>query len=137
MSTPIKPWSNHRQVLWAIGVVGLLLSGFGLFMAWLFQGGFGPGKQTSPPGLADVFGTMLLTIPCVYYIVVAHRPWTRKLRLTGVVIHAFVLIVLFVASLQHRGGTLPALPVLLIGPVTWVLYAKRNTFGEQSGGTSG
>src|SRR5213593_544585 len=79
MSNPIKPWSNHRQVLWAIGVFGLLLLAAGLLMAWFLQGGFGPGKQTSSTGLADIFGTILFSIPCIYYIVVAHRPWTRKL----------------------------------------------------------
>jgi hypothetical protein len=133
MSPPVKPWSNHRQVLWAIGAFGLLLLAFGLLIAWFLQGGFGPGKQTSPPGLADLFGTLLLSIPCVYYIVVAHRAWTRKLWVIGVVIHSLMLIALVAALLQYRGGSLVALPFFLIGPVTWILYAKRSTFSEQSG----
>ncbi len=80
MTNPVKPWSNHRQVLWAIGVFSLLLLAFGLFMVWFLQGGFDSGKQKSPPGLADLFGTLLLGIPCVYYIVVAHRAWSRKIQ---------------------------------------------------------
>jgi hypothetical protein len=133
MSNSVKPWSNHRQFLWAIGALGLLLLAFGLFITWFLQGGFGPGKHTSPPGLADLFATVLLSIPCVYYIVVAHRAWTRKLWVIGVVIHSVMLIGVVVTLLQYSGGSLAALPFLLIGPVTWMFYAKRNTFSEHSG----
>src|SRR5437764_13260358 len=55
MSTPIKPWSLHRQLLWLIGVLGLVLLWLGLFAAFLLQGGFGPGKQGSPPGFTALF----------------------------------------------------------------------------------
>src|SRR5262249_17463468 len=34
MSTPVKPWSIHRQILWLIGVLGLLLLWLGLFAAF-------------------------------------------------------------------------------------------------------
>ena len=133
MSNPVKPWSNHRQVLWAIGVFGLLLLAFGLFMAWLLQGGFGPGKHTSPPGLPDLFGATLLSIPYVYYVVVAHRAWSRRLWIMGVVIHS-VMVALFVfALIASSGGVAIALPFVLVGPVTWILYAKRNAFSEQPG----
>jgi hypothetical protein len=133
MSNPIKPWSNHHQVVWAIGVLGLLFLVFGLFMAWLLKGGFGPGNQTSPPGITDLFGTVLLGIPFVYYIVVAHRPWTRKLWITGVVIHCVTLIFFILALMRYRGGNLAAPPFLLVGLVTWILYAKRNALSENSG----
>jgi hypothetical protein len=133
MSNSLKPWSNHRQVLWAVGALGLLLSAFGLFLAWFLQGGFGPGRHTSPPGLIDLCATLLLSIPYVYYIVVAHRAWTRKLWVIGVAIHSLLLIGVVATLLQHRGGSLVAPPLLLIGPVTWMLYAKRNTFSEHSG----
>jgi hypothetical protein len=134
MNTGIKPWSNHRQVLWALGVFGLIFLAFVLLMVWLLQGGFGPGKETSPPGLADFFGTVLLSVPCVYYIVVAHLAWTRKLWIIGVVIHSLVLIIILVmAVLAHHGGSFAALPFLLGGPVAWILYAKRNTLSERLG----
>ena len=133
MSAPVKPWTNHRQVLWAIGGLGLLLLAFGLSMAWFLQGGFGPGKQTSPPGIANWCFGMLLAIPCIYYIIVAHRPWSRKLWITGVIIHAVLLAFFLFAVIASGGTAIMALPFLLVGPITWVLYAKRNTFSERSG----
>src|SRR5882724_1109387 len=130
MTNPVKPWSNHRQVLWAIGVFSLLLLAFGLFMVWFLQGGFDSGKQKSPPGLADLFGTLLLGIPCVYYIVVAHRAWSRKLWIIGLVIHSVLLALFILALITSRGSAAIALPFLLVGPVTWILYAKRNTLSR-------
>jgi hypothetical protein len=133
MTAPVKPWSNHRKVLWAIGALGLLLLAFGLLVAWFLQGGFGPGKQTSPPGLTELCVGLLLGIPCVYYIIVAHRPWSRKLWIVGVAIHSVLLALFLFAVIKSSGAAFLALPFLLVGPVTWLLYAKRNTFSEQSG----
>jgi hypothetical protein len=133
MNNPVKPWSNNRQFLWAIGVLGLVLVTFGLGLAFLLQGGFGPGSRTSPPGVAELGGGVLLSIPCVYYVVVAHRPWTRKLWFIGVIIHCVMLLAFLISILQSRGGSIVLLPVLLVGPVTWILYAKRNTFSENPG----
>src|SRR5258707_710596 len=133
MSTPIKPWSNHRQILWAVGVVGLVLIVLALSVTVFLQGGFGPGLKTSPPGLPEFLGIGLLAVPFVYYVVVAHRPWTRKLWLVGVVIHLLFLVFLLFTLVASRGGSIIALPFLLVGPVTWILYAKRNTFSETPG----
>lgn len=133
MSKSIKPWSNHRQVLWAIGAFDLLLLAFTLFMAWFLQGGFGPGKQTSPPGLPDLFGAVLLGIPFAYYLVVAHRASSRRLWIIGIIIHSILLTAFLFALVVSSGGVLIALPFLLVAPVTWFLYAKRNTFSETPG----
>ena len=128
MTTPIKPWSNHRQVLWAMGVFGLFLLAFGLFMNCVF-GGFGPGAQPPPwPGLMDMLGLVLLTVSCVYYIAVAHRVWTRNLWLIGVVIHSLLFIILLIMLFPFSGVRLLVWPIFLIGPLTWILYAKRNRF---------
>ncbi len=133
MNAPVKPWSNHRQVLWAVGAIGLLLLTFGLVMAWFLQGGFGPGKQSSPPGLADLLVAILLGIPCAYYMIVAHRPWSRRLWVAGVTIHSALFAVFLFVLIESGGTAVLALPFLVVGPVTWLLYAKRNTFSQRSG----
>ena len=132
MSSSIKPWSTQRQVLWALGVFGLVF--WILAVLWaLVIGGFGPGKQVPRAGLADLPWLCLPTVPCFYYIVVAHRVWTRRLWRAGAVMHVLMIIV-FVASVAlTRGDTLVLLPFLLIGPLTWILHAKRNPLTEMSG----
>src|SRR5438445_10947286 len=94
MSNPINPCSNHRQILWAVGVVCLILIALALCVTFFLQGGFGPGSKTSAPGFPEFLGIPLLAVPFVYYVVVAHRPWTRKLWLVGVVIHLLLLVFL-------------------------------------------
>ena len=108
MSNRIKPWSNHRQILWAIGVFGLLFWAFGLFMLCTITL-LGPGSQSSPPDVADLFGVVLCSVPYIYYIVVAHRAWTRKLWFVGVVIHCLMLILILISMLQYHGRSLVAL----------------------------
>lgn len=130
MNAPVKPWSNHRQVLWAIGALGLLLVVSGQLMSWFLQGGFGPGKQTSPPGFADLCVGILLGMPCIYYLIVAHRPWSRKLWIVGVTIHSVLVALFLYAAVNSSGAAAVALPFVLSGPVTWLLYARRNSFSE-------
>jgi hypothetical protein len=122
MNTPIKPWSIHRQVLWLVGVLGLLLLWFGLFVAFILQGGFGPGSHTSPPGLADLVFVTLCSVLGVYYIVVAHRVWTRRLWTVGLAVHGLVIVYL-IAS-----GVAAGIPLVLIWAAAWGIYARRNTF---------
>ena len=133
MRDPIKPWSNHRQLLWALGVFGLIFLAFFLFLDWLLQGGFGPGVSPRPPGLPEVFGALLFAIPCIYYIAVAHHAWTRKLWIIGIVIHSLFLLFLVVAFIGSGGRGLVLLPVFFVGPLTWFGYAKRNKLSENPG----
>jgi hypothetical protein len=133
MITPIKPWSNHRQILSAVGVVGLVLIVLALCVAFFLQGGFGPGSKTSPPRFPEFFGIALLALPFVYYVVAAQRPWTRKLWLVGVVIHLVLLLFLPSTLVACRGGNIIPLPFLLVGPAIWILYAKLNAFSEAPG----
>src|SRR6266567_714067 len=124
MNTPIKPWSNHRQVLWALGVFSLIFLALALGLIFLIQGGFGPGSKPAAPRFPEFFGAILLAIPCVYYIVVAHRAWSRKLWVVGIVIHLFLLVFLLFTLVASHGASLIVLPFLLVGPVTWYLHAK-------------
>ena len=120
----VKPWNIYRQVLWLVGVLGLLLLWAALLLAFFLRGGFGPGSQTSPPGLAELFGVLLFSIPGIYYIVVAHRVWTRRLWRAGLVIHG-LMFAIFIAI-----GAPSGIPVVLIWAVAWIVFAKRNTFAE-------
>ncbi len=122
MNTSVKPWSIYRQVLWLVGALGLLLLWLGLFAAFMLHAGFGPGKQISPPGLTDLFDVICCSALGTYYIVVAHRVWTRRLWRAGLVIHG-LLAVFLIAS-----GALSAIPMLVVWAVAWIVYAGRNTF---------
>ena len=124
MSTPIKPWSLHRQLLWLIGVLGLVLLWLGLFAAFMLQGGFGPGKQGSPPGFTALFCVISLSACCAYYIAVAHRAWTRRLFRMGVAIHGVTAVILLVS------GGLAGLAFAALWSAAWIIYARRNTFVE-------
>lgn len=126
MNTSVKPWSIYRQVLWLVGLLGLLLLWGGLFMAFVLHGGFGPGKQTSPPKFVDLVSVTVCSSLGVYYLAVAHRVWTRKLWRIGLVIHGVVVAFLIC------GGASSAIPVVLIWSVAWIVYARRNTIGETS-----
>ena len=133
MKTPTKPWSNHQQVLWALGVLGLICLALAVCLPFLLQGGFGPGSNTPSPGLPELFGAALLAVPCLYYIIVARSAWTRKLWAIGVVIHLFLVVFAVFTLVASRGGSFIILPFFLAGPVAWILYAKRNKFSEKSG----
>ncbi len=111
----------------------MLLLGCSLGVAWVLQGGFGPGAHTTPPDLVDALGAALLALPCVYYVIVARRVWTRKLWVAGVVIHLFVLLVILAVAVVGRAGSLAPVLFLLGGFTAWILYAKRNTFSKDSG----
>src|SRR5437867_440140 len=126
MNTPIKPWSIHRQILWLVGVLGLLLLWFGLFVGFVLQGGFGPGSHTSPPGLADLVGVTLCSVLGVYYIVVARGVWTRRLWRVGLAVHGLVFVYLIASGLRS------AIPLVLVWATAWIIYARRNTFANTS-----
>jgi hypothetical protein len=123
-SAPVKPWSIHRQILWLKGALGLLLLWMGLIAAFVLQGGFGPGSNTSPPGLADLVLVILCSVIGVHYILVAYRTWTRRLWRTGLALHGIVIIY-FVAN-----GELAGIPLILAWAIAWVVYARRNAFVE-------
>src|SRR5512140_3603420 len=124
MNAPIKPWSLHRQLLWLMGVVGLVLLWLGWFAAFMLQGGFGPGTQSSPPGFTAFICVVFLSACCAYYIAVARRAWTRRLFWMGVAVHGITAIILLV------GGGWAALPFAALWSAAWIIYARRNTFVE-------
>jgi len=72
------PWSNHRQVLWAVGVLGLLFLAFAFLVGWFLQGGFDPDLKHLRDVSALIF-ELIPAAPCVYYIVVAHGVWNRTM----------------------------------------------------------
>ena len=126
MSTSVKPWSLHRQILWLMGVLGLMLLLLGLFIAFMLQGGFGPGKQTSPPGFSALFDALFLSGCCIYYIAVARSVWTRRLFWIGVAVHGTTVIFLL------ANGGLAALSFAMLWSSAWIIYASRNKFIEPS-----
>ncbi len=130
MIRPLKDWSKDRQILWGTGVFGLVMLVV-LFTAWFVRGG--PGHQTTGPTVADALTTVPIGIPCLYYILVAERAWTRKLWIAGVVIHCAMLVLVINWLLQYDGMTCVVWPVILIGPPTWTVYALRHDFSADQG----
>jgi hypothetical protein len=118
------PWSNHRQLLWLVGVLGLVAASAGSVIHWLFAG-FQIGGP--PPGshLEDWIFLIVVGNVSGYYIALAHWGWSRRLWLVGVVVHSIFLLMLLVGLLLTRGGGAVALPLLLAGPTIWVLYMRR------------
>ncbi len=107
-------------MVWGTGVFGLAILAL-LFTAWLVRGVRGP-------TLADVLATLPIGVPCVYYLIVAERSWTRKLWHAGIVIH-FTTMAFVVYSLLKFGGISCVLwPVILVGPPAWTLFALRHKF---------
>src|SRR5262245_44793856 len=98
MNRPTSPRRNHRWILCVVGTGGLLFLWFSLSVAWFLQGGFGPGSNPPPTGPADLFITLLLSIPCTFYIVLANRAWTRRMRLAGFIIHGLTIVILIILS---------------------------------------
>lgn len=59
-----------------------------------------------------------------YYIAVAAVDWSRPLFGLGAVLHA-TLFVAVVILISFTDAGLLILPVISVGPVLWMLYAKR------------
>ncbi len=130
MIRPRKDWSTDRQILWWTGVFGLLMLVL-VFTAWFVRGV--PGQPSARPTLADALATTPIGIPCLYYIVVAERAWTRKLWNAGIVIHCATLILVLNWLLQYGGMTCVVWPVILVGPPAWTVFALRHKFSEGPG----
>jgi hypothetical protein len=45
MNTSVKPWNIYRQVLWLVGVLGLLLLWLALLIAFMLQGVLGLARR--------------------------------------------------------------------------------------------
>lgn len=127
MGQAIKPWSPHRQVLWAVGVFGLIFWGLAVLFT-LAVGGFGPGSEIPRASFRDLPVLLLPSAPCIYYIVVAHRVWSRVLGYIGAVMHAIMLILLLVMIVGSGERVLALLPFLIVGPIAWILHARSNGF---------
>ncbi len=97
-----------------------------LYTAWFVRAV--SGKQTAGPTLADALSTLPVGIPCVYYIIVAEGTWTRRLWVAGVVIHCTMLILVINWLLQFGGISCVVMPVILIGPPAWTVFALRHRF---------
>jgi hypothetical protein len=121
----MKPWSNLRQVLWAIGVFGLVLLALGCGFDLFIGGGFSIGRPLPPRQVGNWILVAAIAATFVYYIIAAQRQWSHTVYGVGLFVHSiFALVVLFWLCF-HIAGLL-AVPFLLIGPLTWFAYAHQN-----------
>ena len=70
------------------------------------------------------FCALCLVAVSAYYIAVAGAPWSRPLFRLGVMLHA-ALFVAVVTLISVTDGGFVNLPLIFVGPVLWMLYAKR------------
>jgi hypothetical protein len=113
-----------RTILRIAGGVGFWLWPFLCGLAWLFRG-FKPGGPQG--GLSTFQGWLCFlapTVAFVYYLCVAEMKWSRRLFVVGVIIQLGVLVAAITLSCFTDGGFLVA-PLLLVGPVAWLIYAIR------------
>ena len=125
MISPAKDARKDRQILWGTGLFGLLMLVL-LFTAWFLRAA--PAGTTGPT-LADALATVQIGALCIYYIIVAGRTWTRKLWYAGVMIHGTLLVMVINSLVQYGGISCIVLPVILVGPPTWTVYALRSSLG--------
>jgi hypothetical protein len=121
----MTPWSNLRQVLWAIGVFGLVLLILGCGFDLLIGGGFSIGGPTPPRELGNWILVAAIAVTFVYYIVAARRQWSHTLYGVGLFMHSVLALAVLWWLWFHIAGLL-AIPFLLIGPLTWFAYAHQN-----------
>jgi hypothetical protein len=121
----MTPWSNLRQVLWAIGVFGFVLLVLGCGFDLLIGGGFSIGRPLPPRQVGNWVLIAAIAATFVYYIVAAHRQWSHTLYGVGLFVHSVFAFVVLCWLWFHIAGLL-AVPFLLIGPLTWLVYAHRS-----------
>jgi hypothetical protein len=113
-----------RTILKIVGGVGFWLWPFLCSLAWLFRD-FKPGGAQG--GLSSFQGWLCFLAPTVafiYYLCAADMKWSRRLFVVGVIIQVALLIAIVTLVSFTDGGFLVA-PLLLVGPMAWLVYAIR------------
>jgi len=113
-----------RNILSVIGGICFWLWPFLCGLAWLFRG-FKPGGAQG--GLTAFQGWACFLTPTVafiYYLCVAEMRWSRRLLVIGIIVQAGMLVAVFILFSYTDGGFLVA-PLLLVGPIAWLVYAFR------------
>lgn len=94
------------------------------FTAWVFHDWKPGGAQGGLSLFQGWLCALCLVAVSAYYVAVSAAEWSRTLFRLGVVLH----VALFVAVLNLisvTDGGFVILPVTFVGPVLWMLYAKR------------
>ena len=99
-------------VLWFL--VGCLILLFYGFKAGGPQGGMPLGEW------ASCITVVLITL--IYYAIVSGNPWTRRLLMAGIVIHALWAFAVVCIVAQSGGGFIFA-PLFFAGATCWIAYA--------------
>ena len=113
-----------RTALGVLGFVGLFGWPVLSCVVWVLHD-WKPGGAKGGLSLSQGwFCAVCLEAVSAYYIAVATVDWSRSLSRLGVVLHA-ALFVALATLISFTDGGLVILPVILVGPVLWMLYAKR------------
>jgi hypothetical protein len=111
-----------RIMLGFVGVIGLVIGLMLSVLMWLFHG-FKPGGPQG--GLSAWQGWLCALAPAAaffYYACIAAFPWTRRLFVIGGVLH-LILLFAVVTLVSFTDGGFVTLPILLVGPALWIIYA--------------
>ena len=113
-----------RKALRALGFVGLLGWPVLSFVFWVLHDWKPGGAKGGPSLFQGLFCAVCLEAVSAYYIAVAAVAWSRRLSRLGAVLHA-ALFVAVITLISFTDGGFVILPVIFVGPVLWMLYAKR------------
>ncbi len=113
-----------RTALGVLGGIGVFAWPALSFIAWLFHDWKPGGAQGGLSAFQGWFCALSLVAVSAYYIAVAASEWSQRLFVTGGVLHTALLISVVMLISSTDGGFLIA-PVILVGPVIWLIYATR------------
>ena len=113
-----------RTALGVLGGIGLFAWPALSFIAWFFHDWKPGGAHGGLSAFQGWFCVLSLVAVSAYYIAVAASEWSQRLFIVGGVLHTAVLVSVVMLISCTNGGLLFA-PVILVGPVAWLVYATR------------
>jgi hypothetical protein len=113
-----------RTALGVLGVIGLFAWPVMSLVVWLFHDWSPGGAEGGLSSFQGWFCALCLVAVSAYYIAVAAVDWSRPLFGLGALLHATLLVAVVILISFTDAGFL-ILPVISVGPVLWMLYAKR------------
>ena len=113
-----------RTALGVLGCIGVFVWPVLSLIAWLFHDWKAGGAQGGLSTFQGWFCALSLVAASAYYIAVAAAKWSKGLLITGGASQTALFITVAMLISSTDGGVFIA-PVILAGPVIWLIYATR------------
>lgn len=119
----LKVMPTSLNILRIVGVIGAWVWPLLCGIAWVFRGlsslDGGQIVLSTAQGWLCFLGPM---VAFIYYLCIADMKWSRCLLVVGIIVHIAMLLVILTFVAFTDGGVLVT-PLLLVGPVAWLVYA--------------